>query len=118
MEGGPLSFDDAEEWLKNHHSSASCAIIRAPVQLTPTSSPQRVLVVADKFKGTLTAEQAAAAIAEGWSSARGSDAIAQLPMADGGDGFGRILGRLLDARPRSCTSVDCAGRPCEASWWF
>jgi glycerate kinase len=78
----------------------------------------RVLIVADKFKGTLTAEQAAAAIAHGWSSIRREDIVETLPMADGGDGFGAVLGHLLDAEPRSCATVDCAGRARNATWWF
>jgi glycerate 2-kinase len=78
----------------------------------------RVLVVPDKFKGTLTAPQAAAAIARGWSDIRPYDRIEQLPMADGGDGFGEIMGHLLDARRQTCSTVDCAGRPRLAQWWL
>ena len=48
----------------------------------------RVLIVPDKFKGTLTAQQAAGAIARGWRAVRATDTIELLPMSDGGDGFG------------------------------
>ncbi len=58
----------------------------------------RVLVVPDKFKSTLTARQAARAIATGWRRVRPSDALDLLPMTDGGDGFGRIMGSLMGAR--------------------
>ena len=78
----------------------------------------RVLVVPDKFKRTLTAPQAAEAIAKGWSEVRPDDRIEQLPMADGGDGFGEGLGRLLNAERRTCTTVDSAKRPRVAEWWF
>ena len=78
----------------------------------------RVLVVPDKFKGTLTARQAAMAIARGWLEVRPADAIETLPMADGGDGFGEILGQLLNAQPRTCATVDAAGRSRVAAWWF
>jgi glycerate kinase len=78
----------------------------------------RVLVVPDKFKGTLTARQAAMAIARGWLSVRPEDAIETLPMADGGDGFGEVLGQLLNAQPRMCATVDAAGRSRVAAWWF
>lgn len=78
----------------------------------------RVLVVPDKFKGTLTARQAAMAIARGWLTVRPSDAIEMLPMADGGDGFGEILGQLLNAQQRRCATVDAAGRSRVATWWF
>jgi glycerate kinase len=46
----------------------------------------RVLVAPDKFRGTLTAEQAAHAIENGWHRARPDDRIARVPMADGGEG--------------------------------
>ena len=51
---------------------------------------RRVLIVPDKFKGTLTAHEAVLAIAEGWRRARPTDRLELLPMSDGGDGFGRI----------------------------
>ncbi|KAB2888848.1 MAG: hypothetical protein F9K32_14880, partial [Desulfobulbaceae bacterium] len=62
--------------------------------------PLRVLIVPDKFKGTLTAGAAAAAIARGWGGARPGDVCELLPMADGGDGFGEVFGQLLGACKR------------------
>ena len=78
----------------------------------------RVLIVPDKFKGTMSARQAAKAIAAGWHIARAHDELELLPMADGGDGFGEILGALLGAEPFICDTVDAAGRPCRARWWW
>lgn len=46
----------------------------------------RVLVAPDKFRGTLTAAQAARAIAAGWRRARPDDDVVEVPMADGGEG--------------------------------
>ena len=46
----------------------------------------RVLVCPDKFRGTLTARQAADAIARGWRRARPSDVLVLEPLADGGEG--------------------------------
>lgn len=46
----------------------------------------RVLVAPDKFRGTLTASQAAAAIRRGWSRARPADELRVVPLADGGEG--------------------------------
>ncbi len=46
----------------------------------------RVLVAPDKFRGTLTARQAADAIANGWKRARPRDHLDLAPMADGGEG--------------------------------
>lgn len=58
------------------------------------STPPRVLVCPDKFRGTLTAAQAAAAIAAGLRTA-GIDDATELPLADGGEG---TLDVLLAAR--------------------
>jgi len=78
----------------------------------------RILVVPDKFKGTLTAQAAARAIASGWRSVRRTDQIRLLPMSDGGDGFGEVLGKTTGAGVRKVKTVDAAGRPCVVPWWF
>ncbi len=78
----------------------------------------RILVVPDKFKGTLTAQQAAAAISDGWRDARPEDTLTLLPMSDGGDGFAEVFGRLLNATRRESKVVDAAHQPRTAAWWF
>jgi len=78
----------------------------------------RILVAPDKFKGTLTARQAAEAIARGWRRARPQDSLELLPISDGGDGFGEVMGELLDAKARRVKTVDAAHRPCKATWWW
>jgi glycerate kinase len=78
----------------------------------------RVLIAPDKFKGTLTAGEAAEAMARGWRRVRRRDALELLPISDGGDGFGTLLGRHLGAEPRSVDTVDAAGRPIRADWWW
>lgn len=78
----------------------------------------RVLIVPDKFKGTLTAQEAAEAIAAGWRRARPRDRLTLLPMSDGGDGFGAVLSGLLGARERELRTVDAAGRPLVTAWWW
>lgn len=77
-----------------------------------------VLIAPDKFKGTLDARGVATAIAAGWRRARPRDRLDLLPMSDGGDGFGAVLGGLLGARTRTLPTVDAAGRPCRARWWW
>ncbi|HRT06383.1 MAG TPA: glycerate kinase, partial [Kiritimatiellia bacterium] len=72
----------------------------------------RVLIVPDKFKGTLTAPEAAAAIARGWAEARPQDRLELVPMSDGGEGFGELLGTRLGAERRICETTDAAGHPC------
>jgi glycerate kinase len=46
----------------------------------------RVLVAPDKFKGTLSAQQAAEAIAGGWERGDPAAQVEAVPMADGGEG--------------------------------
>ncbi len=78
----------------------------------------RILIVPDKFKGTLTAHQAAGAIALGWRSARPGDLLDLLPMSDGGDGFGEVLSSLVGARRRNTLTVDAAHQRRRAIWWW
>ncbi len=51
----------------------------------------RVLIAPDKFAGTLTAVQAANAIAQGWARRAPHDVLDLAPMADGGPGFVDVL---------------------------
>lgn len=51
----------------------------------------RVLIAPDKFAGTLTAVEAAEAIAEGWARQAPDDVLDLAPMADGGPGFVDVL---------------------------
>lgn len=88
----------------------------APLKTPPVAID--VLIVPDKFKGTLTARQAAEAMAQGWRSTRPDDRLSLLPMSDGGDGFGEVLGDLLEAEARTVRTVDAAHRPVEATWWW
>lgn len=46
----------------------------------------RVVIAPDSFKGSASASDVAAAIAEGWAETRPSDDVACVPMADGGEG--------------------------------
>jgi glycerate 2-kinase len=77
-----------------------------------------VLILPDKFKGTLTAREAAQAIAAGWRHARPDDSLCLLPISDGGDGFGEVLGSLLDGQVQTIATMDAAHRPCKARWWW
>ncbi|MGD0743727.1 MAG: glycerate kinase [Verrucomicrobiota bacterium] len=77
-----------------------------------------VVIVPDKFKGTLTARAAAGAIDRGWRKVRPGDHLELIPMSDGGDGFGEVLGALSGAELRSARTVDAAWRKCSAPWWW
>lgn len=80
--------------------------------------PRRILIAPDKFKGTLSAEEAAQAMARGWKKAHPTDLVEILPICDGGDGFGEIIGRLVGAKPRKTKTVDAAHRAISANWWW
>lgn len=77
-----------------------------------------MLIVPDKFKGTLTATAAANAIARGWRKARPADKLELLPMSDGGDGFGEVMSAALGAKKVSVKTVDAAQQPIRAHWWW
>ena len=55
----------------------------------------RVLVAPDKFAGTLTAVEAAEAIATGWARQAPDDELDHAPMSDGGPGFVHVLHAAL-----------------------
>jgi glycerate kinase len=80
--------------------------------------PLKILIIPDKFKGTLPAGAAARAIANGWRKARPHDSLDLLPMTDGGDGFGEVISSLLHAKVQRLKTVDAAHRPCVARWWW
>src|ERR1035437_6197445 len=77
-----------------------------------------VLIIPDKFKGTLTARAATEAIARGWRRERAGDTLSLVPMSDGGDGFGEVLSALLKAKIQRVRAVDAAHRHCVARWWW
>ena len=76
-----------------------------------SAMPLNVLIVTDKFKGTLTAQTAADLIARGWREARPEDSLELLPMSDGGDGFGEVLGGLLKIEERTIAMHESRKRP-------
>jgi glycerate 2-kinase len=79
--------------------------------------PRRIVFAPDSFKGTISAADAAAALAEGWRSVSPSDELVLLPMADGGEGTLDAVSRArLGARrvPVRVTGPD--DRPVDAHW--
>ncbi|MDT5019854.1 MAG: glycerate 2-kinase [Mycobacterium sp.] len=58
----------------------------------------RLLIAPDSFGDTLTAVQAAAAIAAGWNRVRPGDRITIAPQSDGGPGFVDVLASQLGER--------------------
>lgn len=88
----------------------------------------RVLVCPDKFGGTLSAVEAAQALAAGWREGAPQDRVLVRPLADGGPGFIDVLAEALsaggatvlaeappaggaDVRREAVETVDPLGRP-------
>jgi len=57
----------------------------------------RVLIAPDDFAGTLSAAQAAEAIAAGWRSTAPGDTLTLIPLSDGGPGFVTTIAAGADA---------------------
>lgn len=77
----------------------------------------RVVLAPDSFKGTITAADAAAALAEGWASVDPSAEFVHRPMADGGEGTVAAFAAAVPGARRIPVTVDGpAGAPVDASW--
>ena len=75
----------------------------------------RVLIAPDKFAGTLTALEAADAIAAGWRRQRPDDKLDLAPMADGGPGFVDVLHAALGGELLAATVTGPFGSPVPGS---
>jgi glycerate kinase len=76
----------------------------------------RVLVAPDKFRGTLTAPQAARAMAAGWLRARPGDSVECVPMADGGEGTLETMVDGMGGRIERARVPGPLGDPVDASF--
>ena len=72
-------------------------------------------VAPDKFKGTLSAAEAAAAMARGLRNA-GFDDVRVVPMADGGDGTLDTLVAAVGGSRRTARVTGPLGDPVDAEW--
>lgn len=68
-----------------------------------------ILLAPDKFKGTLTAGEVAAAMAAGLE--RSGETVDRCPIADGGDGTAAVLVETLGGEWRKAPCHDALGRP-------
>jgi glycerate 2-kinase len=71
----------------------------------------RVLIAPDSFSGTLSAVEAAEAIAAGWRRSAPEDELTCRPLSDGGTGFVDVLATALDGDVVPVPTVDPLGRP-------
>ncbi len=75
----------------------------------------RVVVAPDKFAGTLSAVEAASAIAEGWRRRAPGDDLVLVPMSDGGPGFVSVLHAVLGGELRATSVPGPYGDPVPAT---
>ncbi len=75
----------------------------------------RVLIAPDTFTGTLTAVEAARAIADGWSRQAPGDDLDLAPMSDGGPGFVDVLAATVGGELAAVTVGGPFGDPVPAT---
>ena len=83
-----------------------------------SAMPRQILIVPDKFKVSLTALEAAGAIARGWAAACPGDSLVLMPMSDGGDGFGPVMAEALGLEEQIVKGIDATGKARPTSWWL
>jgi glycerate 2-kinase len=75
------------------------------------AAPRRVLVAPDSFGGSMSAGEAADAIAAGWREAATADTVTTVPLSDGGPGFVDVLSAGLRGSLVELEVPDPLGRP-------
>lgn len=78
----------------------------------------RIVVAPQEYKGTLTAEEATAAIAEGVRHTVPGADIEMVPMADGGPGTARAIASVTGGETRGRRVQGPLGRLVDASWAY
>jgi glycerate kinase len=85
----------------------------------PASKPissVRILVAPDKFKGSLSAIEAADAIALGLEHALPLARFHKIPLADGGEGTAEQFIKVFGGQMIECETTDALGRPIRATY--
>ncbi len=70
----------------------------------------RILIAPDKFKGALSAEEAAECIARGIRETFPQADCDLIPIADGGEGTAKVLGRAWSASRRTAAAYNALGK--------
>ena len=77
-----------------------------------------VILAPDCYTGSLTAAQAAAAMAQGWARSAPHDALTLVPLSDGGPGFVDVLAANLGGEMQALVTTDPLGREVPATILF
>jgi len=78
--------------------------------------PPRILIACDKFKGSLSADEACSAIATGIRRVMPDARIEECPIADGGEGFAEAIIRSQGGVMVDCPALDARGRAITARY--
>ena len=78
----------------------------------------KIVIAPNALKGSLSAYEAADALAAGSRQALPQAELVLLPVADGGDGLVPVLGNALQATPQSCSVSGPLGQPLAATWLY
>jgi len=81
------------------------------------SIPSRILIACDKFKGSLSAAEACAAVARGLGRRLPGVMMDCCPIADGGEGFVEAMAGGMSGRWEECAAHDALGRQIRARYW-
>lgn len=76
----------------------------------------RIVIACDKFKGSLSAGEACAALRAGLEDGGLGAEIVECPIADGGEGFAAAMRQALGGEWVSCPARDALGREIEARY--
>src|SRR5438309_3492329 len=76
----------------------------------------KIVIAADKFKGSLSSFQVCDAIAHGLLQANPDFIITKLPLSDGGDGLADVMAHYIRTKKIVTTVYDPLWRPVQASY--
>lgn len=76
----------------------------------------KIIIATDKFKGSLDSFEACNAITRGIQKINSSHRLVSFPMADGGDGFARVMQFYFNTETVHCSTSDPLGRKIIASY--
>jgi len=78
----------------------------------------RVIAAPDSFKGSVSAADAAAALAAGWRAARPADEVLEIPLADGGEGTLAVLAAAVPGSRWHSAEVSGPGTASVVAGWL
>ena len=76
----------------------------------------KIIIAADKFKGSLTSFEVCNAILQGIKQVDENIVVQSFPMADGGDGFAKVMQHYTQTKTIECNTFDPLQRPMKAAY--